>query len=62
MEAILTLILFILPSIVLVYAIYSKSIQLKKSIDVFNKNKKVIEDLDLSDYKLGTSHIYSNMQ
>ena len=29
------------------------------AINEFDKNKKAIEDLDLSDYKLGDGHIYT---
>ncbi|MDO7171304.1 hypothetical protein [Mariniflexile sp. AS56] len=32
--------------------------QWQDAVNLFEENKKAIDDLDLSDYKLGSGHIY----
>lgn len=34
--------------------------QWSKAIDTFDKNKKDLDNLDITNYKLGSKHIYNN--
>lgn len=66
MESILTLALFNLA--VLLFAFITKrglytmtpGKQWSKNTNEFDKNFKSIEDIDLSNYKLGSGHVYDN--
>ncbi len=60
MGAIVILIMFFLPMLILLFAIRNKSKQWKASIGIFNRNKKAIETIDVSDFKLGSGHVYDD--
>jgi hypothetical protein len=54
--------------VVLIFAFITKKLlytvtpeeQWSKAIDAFDKNKKELDNLDITDYKLGSVHIYNN--
>ena len=54
----IVIILILAPSIILLFLIISKIKHSKYLVKEFNFNKKEIENLDISDYKLGSGHIY----
>lgn len=66
MESILTLALFNLAVLLIAFrtkiGLYSitPEKQWSKNINEFDKNFKSIENIDLSNYKLGSGHLYDN--